>query len=198
MADLRGPAELREDLARQLEDGELTGVSEVHRLGANLASGRLWQRYAPTAEDVAAELALSHGQKVDSATTAIIQAFLDSVAADPATRALAPPRWTTDIAGATFGLDAKWIYVAGLKIPTALLALLPLPAAGNEQKAFDRSAWLYEDLRYAAQRAENLAEFKRAIADIRERKDAEREFERNRRTAPEPEPDRETLQPLAP
>lgn len=122
---------------------------------------------------------------VDSAVTAIIQAYLDSLAADPETRNAGPPSWTTTVAGKKFGLDARYVYVAGLKIPTAVLALLPFPH-GNELKAFDRSYLLYDDLRRAATRAGNYAEFKKAIADIRARKEAERQFEENRRTPPAP------------
>ena len=54
-----------------------------------------------------------------------------------------------------------------------------------------------EDLRQASQRSSNLAEFKTTIQEIRERKEAEREFERNRRTPP-PSDKEPTLQPLAP
>jgi hypothetical protein len=42
------------------------------------------------------------------------------------------------------------------------------------------------DLQYAAQRAQNLEEFKDMIRDMRLRKEREREFERNQRTAPPP------------
>ena len=45
---------------------------------------------------------------------------------------------------------------------------------------------LRADLQYAAQRAENLEEFKVMIRDMRLRKEREREFERNQRTAPAP------------
>jgi hypothetical protein len=40
---------------------------------------------------------------------------------------------------------------------------------------------------YAAQRAENLEEFKEMIKEMRLRKEREREFEQNQRTAPPPE-----------
>lgn len=154
------------------------------RIGPAEASGKLWVAPLPdTPRELAARVARTHAELADSAVKTIIQAFLDSLAMDPAARAARPPDWTTTIAGSKFGLDSKWIYVAGLKIPTAVLALLPLPH-GNDQKAFDRSDVLYRDLRMAAQRSENMAEFKKAIKEIRERKEAEREFERNQRTPP--------------
>jgi hypothetical protein len=46
---------------------------------------------------------------------------------------------------------------------------------------------LRSDLMYAAQRAQNMEEFKVMIREMRERKEREREFERNQRTAPPPE-----------
>jgi hypothetical protein len=135
-------------------------------------------------KELAARLAKTNAELADSAVTAIIQSFLDSIATDPATLAARPPDWTTTLAGSKFGLDSRWIYIGGLKIPTALLALLPIPAGGNDQRAFDRSAELYQDLRQAAQRSANMADFKKAIKEIRERKEAEREFEKNQRTPP--------------
>lgn len=158
------------------------------RVGPNQSTGKVWVAPLPLPpRELAARLSRSHSELADSAVTAIIQAFLDSIATDPATRAARPPDWTTTLGGAKFGLDAKWIYVAGLKIPTALLGLLPIPAGGNDQQAFDRSADLYRDLRQAAQRAQNTEEFKKAIKEIRERKEAERQFEKNQRTPPPPD-----------
>ena len=117
--------------------------------------------------------------------TAVVQSFLDSIARDPSSQAVTLPSWTTTVAGTKFGLDSKYLYVAGLKIPAAVLALLPIPAKGNELKAFDRSGQMYEDLRRAAQRSQNVAEFKDAIREIRERTEREREFQRNQRSEPD-------------
>jgi hypothetical protein len=196
-------SEQRESAARDssgVRPGAVPGAAAAEplpgRIGAAMASGKLWIRPLPMPpKELAARLTGTPGELADSVVTRVIQAFLDSIAADPASRNAEMPSWTTNIAGAKFGLDSKWIHVAGLKIPAALLALLPIPFGGNEQRAFDRSEWLYEDLRQASQRSDNLAEFKKTIKEIRERKEAEREFQRNQRTPPEEEP---TLQPLAP
>jgi hypothetical protein len=164
------------------DTGGAAGVAR--RIAPGLAGGKLWVEPLPLPpNELAQRLQRSHVELVDSAVTATIQAFLDSIAADPASKAAALPSWTTTIAGRKFGLDSRNIYVAGLKIPAAVLALLHLPS-GNESKAFDRSGWLYDDLRIAAQRSANVADFKRVIREIRERKEQEREFDRNRRTAP--------------
>jgi hypothetical protein len=165
-----------------------TGKAEYGRVGPARSTGKIWVPPLPLPpRELAARLTRSNSELADSAVTAIIQAFLDSIATDPAARAARPPEWTTTLGGAKFGLDSRWIYVAGLKIPAALLGLLPMPAGGNDQQAFDRSATLYRDLRQAAQRAQNVAEFKKAIKEIRERKEAERQFEQNQRTPPPPD-----------
>jgi len=136
-------------------------------------------------QELAQKLSRSHAQLVDSAVTAIVQAYLDSIANDPATRDEGMPSWTTQIAGKKFGIDSKNIYVAGLKIPAAVLALLPIPAGNIDQnRAYNHLMDLRNDLMYAAQRAETMEEFKTMIREMRERKEREREFEKNQRTAP--------------
>jgi hypothetical protein len=43
------------------------------------------------------------------------------------------------------------------------------------------------DLQHAGQRSQNLEEFKQMIREMRLRKEREREFEQNQRTAPPPQ-----------
>jgi hypothetical protein len=139
-------------------------------------------------KDLAKRLSKSHVELVDSAVTAIVQGYLDSIAAEPASQAQSLPSWTKEIAGKKFGIDSKNIYIAGLKIPAAVLALVPLPAGNIDQnRAYNHLMDMRADLQYAAQRAENLEEFKTMIREMRLRKEREREFEQNQRTAPPPE-----------
>jgi hypothetical protein len=129
-----------------------------------------------------------HVELVDSAVTAIVQGYLDSIAAEPASRKTGLPSWTTNVAGTKFGLDSSNIYIAGLKIPAVVLALLPIPAGNIDQnRAYNHLMAMRADLQYAAQRSQNLQEFKDMIRDMRLRKEREEEFERNQRTAPPPE-----------
>jgi hypothetical protein len=160
----------------------------IGRIGAGLADGRLWVRPLPLPpKELAQRLSKSHVALVDSAVTAIVQGYLDSIANDPASRGQALPSWTKEIAGKKYGIDSKSIYIAGLKIPAAVLALLPIPAGNIDQnRAYNHLMDLRSDLQYAAQRAENLEEFKTMIREMRLRKEHEREFERNQRTAPPP------------
>lgn len=162
------------------------GAGRPARLAPRYGDGRLWvEPYPETPSELADRVRRSHGQLVDSAVTAIVQAYLDSLAQEPGADRAQLPSWVTDVGGRKYGLDAKYIYVAGLKIPSAVLALIPFPQGNVDQALANRRLQdLRADLFQAAQRAENAAEFKKAIRDIRERKEQEEEFERNRRTAP--------------
>ena len=165
------------------------GTSSLGRIRPGLADGKLWVRPLPLPpRELAQRLSKSRAELVDSAVTMIVQAYLDSIANDPATKNQGLPSWTTEIAGKKFGIDAKNIYIAGLKIPAAVLALLPIPAGNIDQnRAYSHLMDLRADLLYAAQRAETMEEFKQVIHEIRMRKEREREFEKNQRTAPPPE-----------
>jgi hypothetical protein len=160
----------------------------VGLIGPGLADGRLWVRPLPLPpKELASRLRPGHAQLVDSAVNAIVQAYLDSIANDPNARAQAMPSWTKEIDGKKFGIDSKNIYVAGLKIPAAVLALIPISAGNIDQNAaYNHLMDLRADLQYAAQRAENLEEFKEMIREMRARKEQERDFEQNQRTAPPP------------
>src|SRR5207247_10292845 len=106
----------------------------VGLIGPGLAQGRLWVRPLPLPpKELAQRLSKNHVELVDSAVTAIVQTYLDSIANDPASRDATLPSWTQEIAGKKFGIDSKNIYIAGLKIPAAVLALLPIPAGNIDQ-----------------------------------------------------------------
>ena len=161
----------------------------IGRIAPRLAGGGLWVRPLPLPpRELAQRITRSHEELVDSAVTAIVQAFLDSVSPVPGTAVAALPDWTTEIDGKKFGIDGKNIYIAGLKIPAAVLALLPIPGGNIDQSRRNNGLMdMRRDIYYAARRAENLEEFKEVIKEIRERKEREKEFERNQRTAPPPE-----------
>jgi hypothetical protein len=171
------------------DTGGSRAPEQVGRIGPGLAQGRLWVRPLPLPpRELAERLTKSHAQLVDSAVTVIVQQYLDSIGNDPASKNVGLPSWTTQIAGKKFGLDSSHIYIAGLKIPAAVLALLPIPAGNIDQnRAYNHMMDIRADLMYAARRAETMEEFKQVIKDIRERKEKEREFEKNQRTAPPPE-----------
>lgn len=118
--------------------------------------------------------------QLDSTVTARLRAFLDTMPPD----SFAPgrvPNWTTEINGRTWGIDGKWIYLGGIKLPAALLALLPFPQ-GNVDQAQATAALMRmrEDIMQAAQRAQTAEEFNKYVKELRQRKDREREEARKR------------------
>lgn len=157
------------------------------RIGPALGDGRLWVRPLPLPPRALAErLQPSHVELVDSAVTAIVQQYLDSIAREPGADQVRLPDWTTEIEGSKFGLDSRNIYIAGLKIPAAVLALLPIPQGGNQQGALDHNGqWIAEDLRRAAQRTTSLDDFKRAVRELRQEKERQKELERAQREKPD-------------
>ena len=112
---------------------------------------------------------------LDSTVTARLRAFLDTTVSDSFALPEGTPQWTTKIAGRTWGIDGKWIYLGGLKLPAALLALLPFPQ-GNIDQARGNAALMRmrEDIMQAAQRAATREEFNEYVKELRARKDKER------------------------
>ena len=163
-------------------------------VGPEYGDGRVWVR---TAE---AELGVvgpspdrrTHAERIEAAVRERMKAYIDTMPRD--SFALPPPpRWTTEIGEDTWGMDGTWIYLGDFKIPTALLALIPLPQGNYEQaQAAAELQYMREDIINAARRAETAAEFRDYVKALRERRDAEREAEQARRDtvipqAPKPE-----------
>ncbi len=195
LAPLPAPARLPADT------GPAPIQNPIGRIGIGLGDGKLWVRPLPLPpRELAERLSKkTHAELVDSAVTAIVQGYLDSIAKEPANRGAELPSWTTKVAGRTFGLDAKNIYIGGLKIPAAVLALLPLPAGNVDQdRAYRHLQDLRTDLLHAADRAATLEDFKAAIKELRLQKEREREFDRNQRTPPPPPAETEPGTPAPP
>lgn len=153
--------------------------------GPGMAAGRLWTNPLPLPpKELAERLSKkSHTELVDSAVTAVVQAFLDSIAAEPGADRVALPSWTKQIGGKTFGIDAHNIYIAGLKIPAVVLGLLPLHGGGNidQNHAYQHLQDLRDDLLRAAQRSETKDDFKEAVKELRAEKEREHDMARNQR-----------------
>jgi hypothetical protein len=157
------------------------------RIGPGFGDGQLWVRPLPLPpQELAQRLRKTGAQLADSVVKATIQAFLDSIAREPGADRAELPEWSTEIAGKKFGIDKKYVTVAGFKIPAAVLALIPLHGGTNESKAFDRTDELLTDLRYAANRSQTVDDFKKAISEMRKRKEEEHEFQKNQRSQPPP------------
>ncbi|HTO73846.1 MAG TPA: hypothetical protein VMJ30_08500, partial [Gemmatimonadales bacterium] len=75
---------------------------------------RLWVRpLGPEQLAAIHRVARTTAQLADSVSRAVVQAYLDSMAIE-AQRGPKPPSWVGSIAGARFGLDSRYVYVAGL------------------------------------------------------------------------------------
>jgi hypothetical protein len=155
-----------------------------------LGEGTLWVRPLPLPpHDLARAVARTHAELVDSAVTAIVQVYIDSVLnATPDNAAL--PRWVADVGNQQVGVDSRWIYLGPIKIPTALVAaFLPVDlgaAAATDYTRLRSLERMREDVALAARRAETMADFKRAIRELRAQREREREFAKNQRTPPAP------------
>jgi hypothetical protein len=155
----------------------------------NYGSGLVWVEPLPmTPRELAALLTgRSERQLSDSTVVAITQHFLDAVAlANAARERSGRPDWVTTIDGQPVGLDERWIYLGPIKVPSMLLALLPLDVMANptEAAAARKRDMMREDILTAGWRAANLADLKNAVRRLREEREKDREFERNRRTPP--------------
>lgn len=158
------------------------------RLGPALGDGNLWVRALPLPpRDLARAVTRTQAELVDSAVTAIVQVYIDSVLnAEPANAPL--PSWVARVGDNQIGVDSKWIYLGPIKIPTALVAaFLPInvaSAATSDYTRFRALQQMREDVARAALRAQTMDDFKRAIRELRAQRDREREFEKNQRTPP--------------
>lgn len=159
-----------------------------YRIGPARGEGKLWIKPLPAApREIAEALTKTHIQLVDSAVAAIVQAYVDSALNAPSAPGAALPSWTTQIFGKTFGIDSKYIYLGGLKIPSAVLALLPIKSGGTtmEYSQSLRLAAIREDLATAAQRAQTMEDFKRAVKELRAERERRHQLEENQKKKPE-------------
>ena len=117
-------------------------------------------------------------QRLDSALYATLRKHMDSLA----TYSYVPNKfergdWTVERNGQKYGIDQKFIRLGKFQIPTALLALLPLNQMQPNpiQRERDRNAALIRaDIMMSAQAQMNEAQFRKAVQQIRDRKERER------------------------
>ncbi len=119
----------------------------------------------------------THVARVDSAIKALVLAFIDTMPADSFfTPPMAAPWVTQTEDGKTWGVDQSWIYLGDFKLPSPLLALIPLPQ-GNIDLARQEGNLLRirDQIMRAARQAQTNEDMRHYIKEIRKRKDAERE-----------------------
>jgi hypothetical protein len=151
-----------------------SGRGPVRGIQPGYSDPRIWVE-----PPVVSAPALEGEEKLDSAITSRITAYRDSVA----TYAYQPNKferadWTyTTKDGKKYGIDPQFIRLGRVSIPTALLGLLPFNQAQANPIALDRQRRLDQmrgEILLQAQQAMNEEEFRRAVKQIRERKERER------------------------
>ncbi|UCD24244.1 MAG: hypothetical protein JSW51_14675 [Gemmatimonadota bacterium] len=177
-------------------------IGTATRIGVSRGSGNVWVRpmegrigVIGPSPDIA-----THVARVDSAVRAKIMAFIDTMPIDSfATPPMVTP-WVTETEdGKTWGVDPAWIYLGDFKIPSALMALIPLPQ-GNIELAQQEAELMRirEEIMFAAQQAQNNEDFRRYVKEIRKRKDAEREERRRIAEEARRGAKKDTIKPIIP
>ena len=117
-------------------------------------------------------------ERLDSALYTTLARHMDSVAANTySPNKFERGDWTFGKEGSKWGVDQQYIRLGPFKIPTALLAMLPLNQMQANPIASERArnaAYMRSDIQYHAQAAMNEEQFRKAVAAIRARKDRER------------------------
>jgi len=178
--ELPPPAAASDTIQPQAVRGPLRGGNGPTRgVQPNYDDPRVWVSdpefvYAPKTDK----------ERLDSALYTTLARHMDSVAATSySPNKFEKGDWTFGRDGKKFGIDQQYIHLGPFKIPSALLALLPLNQMQGNPIAMERArnaAYMRNDIMYHAQAAMNEEQFRKAVAAIRDRKDRER----RQRTAP--------------
>jgi hypothetical protein len=154
-------------------------VGSAPVIGSSTGTGKLWVGplegrigVVGPSPDMA-----THVARVDSAVKAIVLAFIDTM---PADSFFTPPMsapWVTETEdGKTWGVDQGWIYLGDFKLPSPLLALIPLPQGNIDLARQEANLMRIRDqIMRAARQAQTNEDIRKYIKEIRQRKDAERE-----------------------
>jgi hypothetical protein len=173
--------------ARPVPRGDL---SLFDALQPRVGDGLAWVAPRPPLPAEVADAIYGAPENRDSVVARRLRAMVDSLneVLDEERRERRQPSWTTQVAGSTFGIDSQYIHVAGIKIPTAALALLPirLPEGNYDEQMRSRHLQqMREDIMQAAARTQNYQDFRRYVRELRARKEAEREAAKRRQQRPD-------------
>ena len=165
-------------------NGPLIGRGGATRgIRPSYSDPRIW---VPPAPVVSAPK--SADARMDSVVTADIERARDSIAANSYTpNKFERGDWTVEKNGKKYGIDNQYIRLGKVSIPNVLLGFLPLNTQGNPIAAErDRAmASLRQEILYQSQRAMNEEEFRKAVKELRERKEREHQQQEKER-APKP------------
>ena len=165
-------------------NGPLIGRGGATRgIRPSYSDPRIWVPPAPVVN-----APKSAHERMDSVVTADIEHARDSAAAV----AYSPNKfergdWTVEKNGKKYGIDNQYIRLGKVSIPNVLLGFLPLNMQGNPIAAErDRAtASLRAEILYQSQRAMNEEQFRKAVKELRERKEREHQ-QQDKDRAPKP------------
>lgn len=121
-------------------------------------------------------LPLTQAERNDSAVKAIFYAWRQAEVEASETRGRSPRDWTLEHNGQKFGLDSQYIYLGRFKIPSAILAALPLNHGGVDGSRIIQARnadWIQNDI-YTHAQGMSEDDFRAAVRRIRERMDREK------------------------
>ena len=124
----------------------------------------------------ALRLPLTMAQKNDSAVKAIYLAYRQAEIDAEEHKGRSPRDWTMTHDGQKYGLDSQYIYLGKFKIPSAILAALPLNRGGVDGTRIieaRNAAWIQNDI-YTHAQGMSEDDFRAAVKRIRERMDREK------------------------
>jgi len=156
-------------------------VGTRRRIGPTFGDGTLWE--GPPAGPEREEM--EWGER-ETELALVVAGMLAEIIDDSLAARGEIPSWVTTIGGQQWGIDAQYIHLGPIKIPTALAALLgfsQLSQMGNYELA-QQQAWLAdvrEQILNQAQRMDQMESFRRSVKALEARKRREREEERRRR-----------------
>lgn len=142
-------------------------------LGPSFGSGELWVPVELTPQDRA--LIAIHLADIDSLYRKQLIAAIQAIPPDSFALAGSKP-WVTEVNGQTWGIDGQFIHLGPIKIPTVLLALLPIPATGNFDQAVEAREYerIRQEILFHAARQADREQIDDYIKELREREDERR------------------------
>ena len=125
---------------------------------------------------------ISEAARNDSAVKAIYLAYRQAEIAAEENKGRSPRDWTFKHGDQKYGIDSQYVYLGKFKLPSAILAALPLNFGGvdGERLIEGRNAnWIQNDI-YSHAQGMSEDDFNAAVKRIRERKERERKEQEDR------------------
>jgi len=132
-------------------------------------------------------LPLTQGERNDSAVKAIYYAYREAEVAAEEHKGKDPRDWTFERGGQKYGIDSQYVYLGKFKIPSMILAALPLNRGigvdGTRVIEARNSQWIQNDI-YMHSQGMSEDDFRAAVRRIRERKEREKKEEQDGKDKP--------------